>query len=189
MFVYCRNNPIFSLDIKGEKAVPVGAGVQVEVDIGGACVGLEIILYWDVDESNDGAPVIAVYIYGGLSLDANNPYVAAIVGMITDNADLLIGEDGSGACVMALASLLSDTFSVSVSGLLVLGNEDFKSTRDYEKSFTSVGGTWGKAKGSVAYSETCTVVSIGANVIGKPNLLPSWGVSKTYYQQLFSYSI
>lgn len=67
--------------------------------------------------------------------------MAAIVGMITDNADLLIGEDGSGACVMALASLLSDTFSVSVSGLLVLGNEDFKSTRDYEKSFTSVGGT------------------------------------------------
>ena len=70
-----------------------------------------------------------------------------------------------------------------------MGNEKFDSTKDYEESFTSVGTTLGKFKGSIAYSETCTAISFGVNVVGSPNLLPSWGVSKTYYQQLFSYSV
>lgn len=189
MFAYCWNNPICFEDSDGHTTSPIGAGVQIELDIGGATVGVEVILYWDVDECNDGAPVIAAYIYGGVSVDVNDPYLASIIGIITDNADLLAKEDGSGANVMALAALIGDTFSVSVSGLLVLGNEDFNSTRDYEKSFTSIGASWGKARGSIAYSESCTTISVGLNLIGGNNLLPSWGVSKTYYQQIFAYSV
>ena len=177
------------MDAEGYKARPVGAGVQLELDIGGLSVGLEVIVYWDVKESNNGAPVIAVYLYGGISVGVNDPFIASIVGIITDNADLLVKEDGSGAVVMTVASMIGDDFNVSVSGVFILGNEKFDSTKDYEESFTSVGTTLGKFKGSIAYSETCTAISFGVTVVGSPNLLPSWGVSKTYYQQLFSYSV
>lgn len=189
VFTYCFNNPLNYKDAGGENAQPIGAGVQFELDIGNMSVGIEVILYWDVDECENGAPVIAVYIYGGVSVDVNNAYIASVLGMITDNASLLIGEDGSGAGVMALAALLGDSFSVSVSGVLIVGNDNFNSTKDYEKSFTSVGVNWGKVRGSIAYSESCTTLSVGVNLVGGANLLPSWGVSKTYYQQIFAYSI
>ena len=189
VFVYCSNNPVLLSDPFGQRAAPIGAGVQIELSIGGATVGIEVIVYWDVEECQNGAPVIAVYMYGGISIDVTDPNVVAILGMITDNASLLVGEDESGTLTMALASCIGDTFNVSVSAVLIFGNDDFKSTKDYEESFTSVGASFGKAKGSIAYSDTCMTISLGVNLMGTSNLLPSWGVSKTFYRQIFAYSV
>ena len=189
MFAYCINNPVSFADHSGFSARLVGAGIQLEVSIGGATVGLEVIVYWDVNECENGAPVIAVYAYAGISVDVNNAYIGSILGIITDNSDMLLGEDGSGMCVMALAAVISDSFSVSVSGVVILANDSFNSTKDYEKSFTSVGASWGKIKGSVAYSDSCTAISLGASLVGGNSIFPSWGISKTYYQQVLCYSI
>jgi hypothetical protein len=183
MFAYCTNNPVGYSDPNGNKARPVGAGVQVEVSVGHTSVGIEVILYWDVEECINGAPVIAVYVYGGVSVDVNDYFIASIVGVITDNADLLL--DSTGAGVMTVAALIGDSFSVSVSGVFIVGNEQFVSTKSYEESFTAVGGGLGKAKVSMAYSESCVAFSAGYNVIGGNSILPSSNVAKTYYQQLF----
>ena len=183
MFAYCANNPVNYYDPLGSEGRPVGAGVQFEGTVGHTSVGIEIILYWDVDECVNGAPVIAVYVYGGVSVDVNDYFIASIVGIITDNADILIDETGAG--VMAVAALIGDGLSISVSGVLVVGNDDFTSTTSYEESFTSVGANVGKVKGSVAYSESCTAYSLGYNVIGGNSIFPSYSVSKTYYEQVF----
>ena len=183
MYAYCNNNPVDYSDTNGNKARPVGAGVQVEVSMGHTSVGIEVIVFWDVEECINSAPVIAVYAYGGVSVDVNDSFVASIVGIITDNSDLLL--DSTGAGVMAVAALIGDSFSVSVSGVFIVGNEQFTSTKSYEESFTSVGGGFGKGKASIAYSETCVAFSAGYNVIGGNSILPSSNVAKTYYQQLF----
>lgn len=182
MFAYCLNNPVCSFDPSGSNANPVGAGVQFEVSRGNTSVGIEVILYWDVEECIDGAPVIAVYVYGGVSIDVNDPFLASIVATITDNSDLLL--DATGASIMTVAALIGDSFSVGVSGVLVIGNDQFVSTKSYEESFSSVGGTFGKSRGSIAYSESCTTFSAGYNIIGGSNIIPKGNVSKTYYQQL-----
>ena len=76
-----------------------------------------------------------------------------------------------------------------LSGVLIVGNEEFTSTTSYEESFTSVGASVGKFKGSVAYSESCTAYSVGYNVIGGSSVFPSSSVSKTYYQQVWTISL
>ena len=187
MFAYCSNNPVCYYDPCGNEERPVGAGVQVEGTVGHTSVGIEIILYWDVDECVNGAPVIAIYAYGGISVDVNDYFIASIVGIITDNADLLLDETGAG--VMAVAALIGEGLSVSVSGVLIVGNDNFTSTTSYEESFTSVGVNAGKFKGSVAYSESCTAYSVGYNVIGGSSVFPSSSVSKTYYQQVWTISL
>ena len=164
----------------------VGAGLQLEINIGAATVGLEVICYWDVDECQAGGAVIAVYAYGGISVDVNDPLLGSILAVITDNSSFLTGGTEEG--VLALAMMLGTNFSTSVSGVLIFGNERFSSTESYEGSFTSIGGSVGRLKGSVAYADSCTAVSIGGNVVGS-NIIPSWGVSKTYYEQIYEKAV
>lgn len=170
MFVYCANNPTNNKDEAGTKYKPIGAGFQFEIDAGAGTVGVEVICYWDIPECNDGNLIVAVYVYGGVSVDLDDALLGSIVATITDNSDFLIR--GSEAEVIALATLLSNNFSMSVSGLLITGNDDFTSTESYTESFTSVGGSVGKIKGSVAYSSNCRAYALGCNLVGG-SMIPS----------------
>ena len=186
MFSYCGNNPVIHIDETGTDYRIVGAGLQLEISIGSASVGVEIICYWDTDECSTGGVVIAGYIYGGISFDPGNPLLASILATITDNTDLLIS--GSEAEILALAAIIGDTYSLSVSGVMIAGNEEFVTTESYEGSFTSIGGSIGKAKGSVAYSENCYALALGVNIWGGSlSSVPS--ISKTVYAQLFEFNI
>lgn len=186
MFAYCNNNPVIHIDETGTAYRIVGAGIQFELSVGSATVGIEVICYWDVDECANGGVVIATYVYAGFSFDMSDPLLGSILATITDNSDMLVS--GCEAEILAFAALIGDTYSISVSGVLVTGNEDFRSTESYQESFTSVGGGWGKIKGSYAYSENCRAYSIGANIAGG-SLLPSWNISKTYYVQMCEFAI
>lgn len=182
MYTYCANNPINYSDETGTEFRPIGAGFQFELNAGAGTVGIEVICYWDVSECNSGSPVVAVYVYGGISADLDDALLGSIVATITDNAEFLV--QGSEAEIIAVATLLSDNFSMSVSGVLITGNEDFISTESYNGSFTSIGGSAGKLKGSFAYSDNCRSYALGRNLVGG-SILPSWGFSKIYYEQIF----
>ena len=186
MFTYCGNNPVANMDPQGNAYRPVGAGLQFELDVGCGIVGVEIICYWDTDECSNGGVVLAVYTYCGFSISTSNALLASILATITDNSGLLASGCETG--IVALAALIGDTYSLSVSGVLITGTEDFTATESYTGSFTSVGGSWGKATGSYAYSENCKAYSLGGNVAGG-SILPSWNIAKTYYQQILEFSI
>jgi len=170
MFAYCGNNPVIFLDDQGTSYRVVGAGLQFEISVGSCTIGIEVICYWDVDECANGGVVIAAYAYCGFSFDMSDPLLGSIMATITDNSDLL--ANGNEAGVLALAALIGDTFSISVSGVLVTGAESFRTTESYGGSFTSVDGGWGKLKASYAYSENCKAYSIGGKITGA-SLLPS----------------
>ena len=194
MFVYCSNNPIRYYDSTGTRHEDadeeengtriVGAGVQVNIDAGHGTMGLEVILYWDPNVCGEGNWVIAIYSYGGVSMEFSDPWLASIVAITTDNADLLMAdaENNVNKVLLFIASTLGDGFSLSVSGLIVFGNEDFTSPKSYEQSFTSVGGGLGKLRASVAYSDTGFAISCGYNCLGGRKILPTVDVSKTYYK-------
>jgi len=186
MYSYCANNPTNNKDETGTEFKPIGAGFQFEMNAGAGTVGVEVICYWDIPECNDGNPIVAVYVYGGVSVDLDDALLGSIVATITDNSDFLVR--GSEAEVIALATLLSNNFSMSVSGLLITGNDDFTSTESYTESFTSVGGAVGKIKGSVAYSASCYAYALGYNLVGG-SIIPSWGFSKTYYEQILEVNL
>ena len=184
MFVYCGNNPVNFTDEAGERYVPVGGGVQFEASFENTVVGVELIIFWDVDECQNGAPVVAMYIYDGVSVNVSDALQASILSYVADNTNVF--EDGSVdpyVLIDGLVTMLQQDFSISASGFLVFGNEDFSSTLSYCKEFTSVGGSAGNWKGSVAYSSSCFTVSVGKNLVGG-NCLPSWGVSKTWYERI-----
>ena len=88
MFAYCANSPVIHFDPDGTEYRLVGGGFQFEVDWGGAVVGVEVIVYWDVDECDDGGYQVAVYGYGGVALPADDPLLASILTTITDNGDI-----------------------------------------------------------------------------------------------------
>lgn len=187
MFSYCGNNPVSYCDPSGNTYRTVGAGFQFEINMGCGTVGIEVIVYWDVQECNSGENfTVAVYAYGGVSIDCADPLLGSILATITDNSDIFVS--GSEAEIIAMATLLSEGFSMSVSGVLICGDESFNSTESYQESFTSVGASIGRIKGSLAYSNNCRAYSLGANIVGaKP--IPCWGISKSYYYQIFEFTV
>ena len=188
-FAYCGNNPIVNIDPTGQAYRLVGLGFQIEAQVGNASYGFEVIIFWDVEECINGYPVIAIYSYKGYSINTNDPFFAEILAQITDNTPLLLSDLGNAAMALeTMSGLLCRDFSISISGLIVMGNKRFRSTSDYEHSFTSLGGGWGKVKGSIAYSDTCYTISVGYN-FSMPKVAPSFGVSKTYYQKEVEFSL
>jgi len=178
MFAYCNNNPVIFLDEQGTKFRSVGAGIQGEIDFGTYTVGVEIIIYWDVEECGDNSLVVAIYTYDGCTINMEDKLGGSILATIVDNANLLMGgtEDGMNA----MLDILTEGFSCSLSGVFIMGNEDFTSVSSYEGPFTSIGGSIGRLKGAVAYSSNSIALSLGAKVIGSKK--PSWGFSRTHYK-------
>ena len=189
MFAYCNNNPISFIDPDGNSCRLVGAGIQFEIDVGGATFGIEVIVYWDVAECMNGGFTVAVYAYGGVSMPINDPLLASIVATITDNAALLEGGNEEG--VLAVAAMIGNGFSINVSGVMVFGYDNFTSTESYTESFTSIGGGTGRIKGSYAYSDSCFAVSLGYDIAGIPSVDLGFtpNVSKTYYWQVCEVTI
>ena len=180
MFAYCRNCPIRFLDSTGEDfdPIPVGAGVQIEVDLGAYTAGMEVIVFWDVEECENGRPVIAIYSFDGLAFDLTDPKLGSLLITIEDNIDLLTCGTEKG--VNELVSILKSGFSVSASGLLIWGNEDFTSVWSYEGAFTAFSASISRVKGAIAWSSSCVAASLGASILGTKKGI-HWGVSKTNY--------
>ena len=84
-----------------------------------------------------------------------------------------------------IVSLLDNSYSASVSGVLIFGNQDFATVKDYEGRFVSVGGNISHAKAGAAFAETCFAVVIGATSSKKP----AFGISITNYTLRGSFSI
>lgn len=181
MYSYCGNNPVVYIDYSGTSFRPVGAGVQLEFDYGCITFGLEFIVYWDVNECGDGGIVIAVYSYEGTTIDLSDDLLGSVLLTITDNASLIM--NGSEAGINKLIDILTNGLSCSISGVLIMGDENFTSVDSYAGPFTSINGGIGKLKGSYAYSENCMAIAIGGAVVGasKPY---SFGVSRTNYTLL-----
>ena len=184
MFVYCANNPVNNLDSCGTAYSPIGFGIQFEVEYNYTVIGVEVLFLWDIEECKDGKPVVAFYVYDGASANVLDALQASILTYVADNTDIF--ENGSVnplVCADGVISMLHEDYSISASGFLVFGNEGFKDTSSYCKEFTSVGGSVGKWKAGIAYSSSCYTVSIGRTILGG-NLLPSWSVSKTWYERV-----
>jgi len=186
MFAYCGNNPIIHSDPSGNEYKLVGGGVQFELDCGELTVGVEIIVYWDIDECSDSGPIIAVYYYGGISATVYDPFIAAMIATIMDNIDIY--ANGSEAGIAVMAAILTQEFSIGVSGVAIWGDESFTTTEDYEGEFTSVGASSGKVRGGFAYSSNCLAVSAGGNAVGF-QWIPSLNVSNTKYKQLCKFKL
>ena len=206
MFAYCLNNPVRYADFSGQiaedvtdeeseeeeqKTRLVGAGIQINIDAGSLTIGLEIILYWDPTVCGEGNWMIAIYTYGGVSVETYDAWLASIVAIMTDNASLLMAdaENNVSSVIMLAAAALGSGFSFSISGVAIVGNEDFTTPRSYEQSFTSVGTVFGKARVGVAYSDTGCAYSIGYNLFGGNKIIPPICVSKTYYKLEQTYVI
>ena len=187
MFAYCGNNPTNRLDPSGNEYTIVGAGIQFEVNIGNATGGIEIIVYWDVDECEGKGFQVAVYCYGGISLDADDPFLASIMAAFMDNVDMFV--DASDVEIMAAAMMLSNNLSASISGVVIMGNENFTSTESYTEDFTSVGAGCGIVKGGFAYSDSCVALSLGRKYDTTFSLIPSLSVSDTYYIQMCEFNV
>ena len=185
-FVYCGNNPILYVDPTGTEYRLVGVGFQFEIDSGNGVVGVEVIIYWDVDECSDGGAQVAVYIYGGISLDVNDVFLASILATITENSDVLI--EGTEAVWIAMASKLSDSYSIGISAVAIWGDEEFTNTEAYEGSFSSIGFAGGKFRTAYAQAEHCSAVSLGGSVVGI-QLFPTISVAKTIYWELCEFHL
>lgn len=181
LFAYCGNNPISRIDPNGMEYRAVGAGIQLELNIGCYTVGLELILYWDSTVCGGGGWVVAVYSYDGLSVDMTDPLLGSIIATLTDNADVLM--NGTEEAVNSLIEAIEGKISASVSAVLIFGNEDFTSRDSYEGPFTSISGNISHIKGSFAYSSNSFAVSIGATT----SKTAGFGISRTNYSLLASY--
>ena len=190
MFVYCGNNPILNIDTTGHDHI-VGAGIQIDGSVGvgsfSGCGGGEVIVYWDTEESNDaGKPIVAIYGYGGGSLDISNlsKDVYNIADLLVENSAMLQGNPEKVLSGL-LESVVSANASVSVSGVIVVGEEKFKSAGDYEGSFTTTSVNLWHVKGSRSQGDSCHSWSIGGTFAVKPSRI---GISRsvTKYKLLWS---
>ena len=174
MFAYCGNGPISRTDYSGyvhdettDGSRFVGAGIQIELDVGPGTAGVEFIVYWDVKECGDNGIVIAAYSYGGGSLNFSAQQLASLEDALIQNFDLLKG--GTGDPISRLKNIIATECSVSASVVAIYGNEEFTSVNSYEGPFVAVSGNASHIKGSVAFSNTCVAVSLGgttANTLG-----------------------
>ncbi len=186
MFAYCGNKPVDRVDACGTAydessgETPdgyrvVGAGLQFEVDYGNMTVGFEIIVYWDVEECSEGQAIIAIYSYSGVSANFLDKNLGSIVSTIKDNISTL--TSGTTDAISTVVDILTGKYSVSISGLLLLGTNEFTSVTSYEGPFVSMYGSFKHIKGSVAVSNNCIAIGIGTTSDGTPSL----GFSVTNY--------
>lgn len=184
-FVYCLNNPIYYQDSCGSKAEEaeeeayncglIGAGIQLELSGGVITEGIEIIVYWDIEQCQDNM-IVAVYSYSGCSVDLSDPQFGSIIAALVDNQALIMADPENA--LSQIVAILDNSYSASVSGVLVFGNPNFKTVNDYAGLFVSISGSVGHGKAGVAFGETCLAVTIGATSSKKP----AGGISLTNYK-------
>ena len=157
--------------------------MQIELDYGTYTAGIELIIYWDVEECEEDGYVIACYSYDGRSVNLNDPLWGSVLASVVDNAGLL--ASGTEAGMNTMLDILKNGFSASASGVLLLGNDEFTSVTSYEGPFTSVYGSINHVKGGAAYSSNCIAVALGATT----SKTPCWGFSRTDYTMLNYFSL
>ena len=190
MFAYCANNPVFSTDNTGHDHI-VGAGIQIDgsVSVGSVsgCGGVEIIIYWDTEETEEaGKPIVAIYAYGGASLSYSDltKDVSNITDALVNNIESLQGNPEQVLSGL-LESLITTNASVSASGVLVVGEKNFRSAKDYEGTFTTTSVNLWFVKGSRSQGDTCHTWSVGGLWSATQS---SFGISQTItsYKMIWS---
>ena len=192
MFAYCGNSPVFRKDIDGKEWELVGAGVQLDASAslgeisGGA--GVEVVIYWGTEEAKElGEPVVAVYVYGGGSLDIAllAEDITNITNLLTESVELLKIDGASALEAATLTGQHSLSGAVTLSGFLVLGNEGFKDSKNYTEGFDTFSAGYGKGRINYAWSDCCQTVGVGVSVFGGS---AGWSVmrGKSYYGLLWS---
>lgn len=136
-----------------------GAGIQLQVQVADATVGVEIIVY---DKGHFDAGVIndKVYIYiysgAGISSPGNEVILEAVMFKLNN---LNVNKIASG----------------SASAVLVFGNKYFDNPKDYEGAFLSLGGSGGHVNGGYAQSYDeyggikARAYSLGVSTNSKPS--------------------
>ena len=174
MFTYCGNNPVIYVDLDGEKIV--GIGVQVELQIGGVSIGLEIVIYFDEQVCNGADYTIVAYSYSGYEISSDQ--LSNIIGMI-DIAALAAGVEQSynacgesdfasywGQCTIAqvFRGFFTDGGSFTGALFIIDGYDNFDDISDYSGEFESISfnASISSHTGSVYYStsETCRAVGL-----------------------------
>ncbi len=82
--------------------------------------------------------------------------------------------------IEAIIQIISGSIDLSVSGTVVLGNENFRSSKDYAGPFDTYeyNGLFGKA--SISWSSCCQTLSIGKKFsTGRPY---AWGITRSKSQ-------
>ena len=186
------HNWLLDLDITYTK-YPLGDwdtlfGVGIQLDYSGeygvvaGSVGIEVILFFGTEgaKSSDSGVEIAAYFYLGPGVSSNTVLkgldeAKTVAELLLKYQDLL-KIDGANA-IEAITKNLKFSGSFSISGLLVYGNSDFKTSKDYRRWFNSWSANVIGLKGSYSWSDCCTVYGIGRSFGG------GWGVSRStsYY--------
>ena len=143
--------------------------------------GVEIILYWGTQEAKDnGGLVIAIYLYGGIGIDLVESVVdfATITDLLIQYSDLM-ELDGVSA-LQTLMSFMTFNLSISVSGVLICGNENFKKASDYSGWFDTYSFSSKTINAAYSWSDKCTAYCIGGSIFSTSI---SWGISRSriYY--------
>ena len=181
MFAYCKNCPVFSVDVYGDDSRLVGLGAELELDMGIITTGIEVIVYWDKTVCNGDEPIVEVYVYAGVSVDltelAKNPEYQRLVsqlGLALTQADpSCFGAEE----LQILWQSICTGSSASLSLVAVFGNEDFTSTKDYEGWFTTRSVSFKHVKVGYAYSNTGFTITVGATSSATLNI----SMGQTYY--------
>ena len=181
MFAYCKNCPVFSIDVYGDDSRLVGLGAELELDMGIITTGIEVIVYWDKTVCNGDEPIVEVYVYAGVSVDltelAKNPEYQRLVsqlGLALTQADpSCFGAEE----LQILWQSICTGSSASLSLVAVFGNEDFTSTKDYEGWFTTRSVSFKNVKVGYAYSNTGFTITGGAPSSATLNI----SMGQTYY--------
>ena len=170
----------------------IGFGVQLDgsLSIGGLSgdLGLEAIVYWGTQEAKKlGRPVVAVYGYGGGAVDfmTVSEDIINIADLLADSVELLKVDGASALEAALMTGEHSPSAALTFSIFPVFGSERFDDTTDYTNKFDTFSVGVSKARGAVAWSETCFTVGGGYSFVGG-NTRFSVAYGEAYYVQLWS---
>ena len=151
LYTYCENNPINKTDDTGFSTTKVvGYGLQIELGIGWASFGIELIWYTSSSIRNGRAWYIPyAYLYGGGGLSQN---LTNIISKITKNPSLIFNPK----------KLTSASLSISIFAIFAYIGK-FKKPKDYAGYVNSTSVTLWNVKTYTSWSSTCFVIGVGVS--------------------------
>ena len=151
LFVYCENDCTNKTDETGYASLRVvGYGFQIEMSVGWATFGVELVWYIVSSIRRGRAWYIPyVYLYGGGGLSSD---LTSMISKITKNPKMLFNPK----------KITKASASISIFAIFGYSGK-FNSPKDYEGWFSGVSATIWNAKAYTAWCSTCFVVGVGVS--------------------------